>query len=53
MELKGEIYNIGLAFVWAKQQECTLRDITKMLKDSCNDIERKRNILAKLLEKIS
>jgi DNA-binding transcriptional regulator of glucitol operon len=52
MELKEEIYNTGLAFVWATKQECNLRNITKMLKDRCNDIER-QNILAKLSEKLS
>ena len=49
MEMKGEVHNIGLAFVWTKQQECNLREITKMMKDRCNDIER-QNILAKLSE---
>jgi hypothetical protein len=33
MEMKGEVHNIGLAFVWAKQQECNLKEITKTLKD--------------------
>jgi hypothetical protein len=38
IEMKGEVYNIGLAFVWTKQQECNLREITEILKDRCNDI---------------
>jgi hypothetical protein len=27
-ELKDKLYNIRLAFVWRKQQECDLREIT-------------------------
>jgi len=49
MEMKGDVHNIGLAFVWTKQQECNLREITKRAKDRCNDTER-QNILAKLSE---
>jgi len=49
MEKKGEVHNNGLAFVWTKQQECNLREITKIVKDRCNDTER-QNILAKLSE---
>ena len=52
MELKEEMFNIGLSFMWTKQQQCNLKDITKTLKDRCNDIER-HNILAKLPEKSS
>jgi len=52
MKLKEEMYNIGLSFLWTKQQECNLRVITKTLKDRCNDIER-QNIFKKLPEKIS
>jgi len=33
VELKEELYNTGLAFVWKKQQECNLREITKIVKD--------------------
>jgi len=33
MELKEELYNIGLASVWTKQQECNLRTVTKTVKD--------------------
>jgi len=47
--MKGEVHNIGLAFVRTKQQECNLREITKIVKDRCNDTER-QNILAKLSE---
>jgi hypothetical protein len=47
MELKEEMYNTGLAFVWTKQQECDLREITKIVRDRCNNIER-LNILSKL-----
>ena len=49
MELKEGVYNIGLAFVWTKQQGCNLRTMTEIVKDKCNDI--KKNISAKLLEK--
>jgi 23S rRNA maturation mini-RNase III len=50
MELKEELHNIGLAFVWRKQQDWTLRKMTKTLRDRCNDIER-QNSLAKFSEK--
>ena len=52
VELKEELYNTGLAFVWMKQQDCNLREMTNMLKDRCNNIER-QNILAKLSKKSS
>ena len=32
MELKDELYNIGLAFVWTKQQECNVTEITKIVR---------------------
>ena len=38
MELKEELYSKGLTFVWRKQ-ECNLREITKIVKDRCNDTE--------------
>jgi hypothetical protein len=40
MELKGELYNIGLAFVWRKQQEFNLRETIKIVKAIFNDIGR-------------
>jgi hypothetical protein len=40
MEMKEEVHNTGLAFVWTKQQERDLREITKVVKDKCNGIER-------------
>jgi hypothetical protein len=49
MELKEELHNIGLAFVWRKQQECSLRELLRLVKDGCNGIER-QNILAKFPE---
>jgi len=52
MELKEELYNTGLAFVWTKQRECDLTEITKIVKDRCNNIER-QNILTKLEKKSS
>jgi len=32
--------NNGLAFVWRKQQECNLTEITKIMKYKCDDTER-------------
>ena len=52
MELKEELYNTGLALVWMRQQDCNLREMTKILTDRCNDNER-QNILTKLSEKSS
>ena len=44
MEMKGEVRNIGLAFVWTKQQECNLRETIKIVKTICNDIERQNSL---------
>jgi hypothetical protein len=44
MELKEQLYNIKLAFVWRKQQECNLSQIVKTVKERCHDTER-QNIL--------
>jgi len=52
MELKEELYSTGLALVWMRQQDCNLREMTKMLTDRCSDNER-QNILAKLSENSS
>jgi hypothetical protein len=52
MELEEVLINIGLAFVWRKQQNCNLREMLRLVKDRCNDTER-QNILAKFLEKSS
>jgi hypothetical protein len=52
MELKEELFNIGVAFVWRKQQECNLREVLRLVKERCNDIGR-LNILAKFSEKSS
>jgi hypothetical protein len=40
VELKEALYNIGLAFVWTKQQECILREIINIIKGRCNDTEQ-------------
>jgi len=32
--------NNGLAFVWRKQQERNLTEITKIMKYKCDDMER-------------
>jgi hypothetical protein len=50
MELKEELHNIGLAFVWRKHQESELREMLRLLKQRCNDTER-QNTLAKLPKK--
>ena len=52
MELKKSMYNTGIACVWTKQQECNLTEITKVVKDHCNNTEG-QNILANLSEKTS
>ena len=39
-----EVRNIGLAFVWTKQQECNLRETIKIVKTICNDIERQNSL---------
>jgi hypothetical protein len=50
MGLKEELHNNGLALVWKQQQECNLREMLRLVKESCNDIER-QNILPKFPEK--
>jgi hypothetical protein len=52
MEVKEELHNIGLAFVWRNQQECDWKEMLKLVKERCNDIER-QNMLAKLPHKSS
>jgi hypothetical protein len=49
-ELKEELYNIGPAFLWRKQQDCNLRETTKIMKERCNDINR-QNMTATISEK--
>jgi hypothetical protein len=44
VELKEELYNMELAFVWRKYQECILREITNVLKGICNDIKRHNSV---------
>jgi hypothetical protein len=36
MELKEELHNIGLAFVWRKQQECNMREMLKLVTERKN-----------------
>jgi hypothetical protein len=50
LDLKEELCNTGLAFMWKNQQECNLTEITKIVKDRYIDIEGKKNILPKLSE---
>jgi hypothetical protein len=52
MELKEELLAMRFAFVWRKQHECNLRDISRSVKGRCNDTKR-QNISAKFLEKSS
>jgi hypothetical protein len=52
MEVKGELLNIGLAFVWRNQQECNWKEMLRLVKERCNDIER-QNMLAKFPYKSS
>jgi hypothetical protein len=51
MEEKEELHDIGLAFVWRKQ-ECNWKETLRLVKERCNDMER-QNILAKFPEKSS
>jgi hypothetical protein len=52
VELKEELCNTGLGLVWMREQDCNLREMTKMFKDRCNDTEG-QNTLPKLSEKSS
>ena len=47
VELKEELQKIELALVWAKQQECNLREMLKLVKEGYKDTER-QNILSKI-----
>jgi len=40
------------ADVWLKQQECGLREVTRIVKDTCNNTAR-QSIVAKISEKSS
>ena len=50
-ELNEELCNIRLAFVQTKQQKYNLREITKIMKERCND--RKAEYDRKMFEKSS
>ena len=50
--VKEELHNTGLAFVWRKQQECNCKELLRLVKERCNDIEI-QNIFAKFQEKSS
>jgi hypothetical protein len=52
MEAKEELHNIGLAFVWRNQQECNWKEMIRLVKVRCNDIERQK-MLAKFPDKSS
>jgi hypothetical protein len=56
MELKEELHSIGLAFVWKNQQECNWKEMLRLEKERCNDIDidndndiERQNMLAKFL----
>ena len=51
-EVKEELHNIELAFVRRNQQECNWKEMLKLVKERCNNIE-KQNMLAKFLDKSS
>ena len=51
-EVKEKLHNVGLAFVWRNQQECNWKEMLKLVKERCNNIER-QNILAKFPYKSS
>jgi hypothetical protein len=40
-EVKEEVHNIGLAFVWRKQQECNWKEILRLVKGRCNILRDK------------
>jgi hypothetical protein len=50
--LNEKLFGIELAFVWKKQQECKSKEITNMVKERCNNIER-QNILLEMSQNIS
>jgi hypothetical protein len=52
MEVKEELHNIGLAFVWRNQQECNWKEMLRLVKERCDDIER-QNMIAKFPDKSS
>ena len=45
VDLRQELYNIGLTYVWRNQQERDFTEITKTVKYWCNGSER-QDILA-------
>jgi hypothetical protein len=52
MEVKEKLHNVGLAFVWRKEQECNWKEMLRLVKERCKDIKR-HNILAKYPKKSS
>ena len=46
MQRKEELHNIRLALVWKKQQECNFREMLRLVKARCNNMEG-QNIFAK------
>jgi 4-hydroxy-3-methylbut-2-enyl diphosphate reductase IspH len=49
-ELREELHNIGIAFMRRNQQECNFKEMTQIVKELCNAIER-QNIFAKMSKK--
>ena len=48
-ELIEELYSIGLAFVWKKQQEYNLSEISKLVRDTCT--YERQNVVEKFPER--
>jgi hypothetical protein len=45
-ELKEELYSIRIDFVWTNQQEKNLRNMSRLVKERCNVVER-QNLFVK------
>jgi hypothetical protein len=52
VEVKEELHDIALTFVWWTQQECNWKEMLRLVKERYNDTER-QNILAKFPDKSS
>jgi hypothetical protein len=46
-ELKEELYSVRIVFMWMNQQERNLRNISILVKERCNVVE-KQNMFVKL-----
>jgi hypothetical protein len=50
-ELKEELYRVRIVFVWMNQQERNLRNISRLVKERCNVVER-QNMFVKLSKSV-